>query len=531
MKKKGKKRKLRVDRIYDLFIIFVYIIAAILMLFALRKYTLKFLFAGLLILVLILAIYILSLFLNNKFIEYTRRIFLTLLCIVLFFGYTQLNSINQFFDNLTKQDENQTIVTQMDLLSLDDSEVFTAIVREMDDIEGKKVAINAMSDKYATKHVQDRLDELYKNIEYIEYSDYTTMVTDLFYGYVDVICFNTAHQSAAENAWGPLKDFTIKLHSYTIEEELEISKNEKDITKEVFSVLISANDEIGAPANFSKSDANMLVIINPNTHQMIMVSIPRDAFIANPAYGNIADKLTHTGNNGVENTRIALENALGIDIDFYVKVSFSSVIEIIDALGEIEVNVPIAFCEQDENRSFAVEDEICLNVGKQTLDGREALAFARHRHSYINQDIGRNEAQMQVIKGVVKQLLTAEGISKIDDILDIIPTYVLTNFSNVQIQSFIKSQIDDLKPWTMTTLSLANGLYMDNVPTASMPTVGSTVYYLNKNEVYKLQCIFKSFEQKNTLENFNFSLNNLYNNGDKFKGSKYTEYYDPTLYN
>lgn len=529
MHKKKKKRKILIGRVYDLCIVLLYTIVSIITLFAMRNYTTKLLLALLLILFLILAIYILTFRYNKKSIEYIRKIFLTLLTIALLFVSTKLHSVNTFFNDLTS-DEDQYVTTEIELVSLANNEYFTAVVTELDDIEGKVVGINTLQDTKAMTYVQDRLDGAYKNIQYVEYNDYNNMLHDLYYGYIDVACLNTALQSTLEANWGSLNDFTIHLTSYSYKEKLVINQNEKDITKEIFTVLISANDEVGIPANYSKSDANMLVIINPNTHNMTLVSIPRDSYIGNPAYDYASDKLTHTGNNGVENTREAVEEALGIEVDFYVKVSFSSVIEIIDTIGEIEVNVPIAFCEQDENRSFDQQDLICLNIGTQTLNGKEALAFARHRYSYENQDLGRNQAQAQVIKGVVKQLLTAEGISKVDDVLKIVPNYVITNFSNGQLKAFIKSQVDDLQPWSISTLSLANGLTLENIETASMPGVGTSVYYLNKQEVYALQNIVEAMKEKHALKEFTFSLNALYGDNATFKEGLNTVYYDPTLY-
>lgn len=529
-KKQKRRRKILIGRVYDLLIIPVYIILSLLILLALKNYTTKFLLLIALILGLILAIFIVTFAYNKKSIEYTRRIIITILCVLLAFGYGKVHSINSFLSTLTNAKDKQYITTEMHLLSLQSSDVFTAVVEEYEDIEGKKVAINTMADKNASSYVQKELNKKFKNIEYVEYSDYANMMTDLFYGYVDVVCFNTSHKTTMETTWGPLEDFTTNTQTFTYKEKLKSNRNEKNITKEVFTVLVSANDELGAPANYSKSDANLLLMVNPNTHQLITVSIPRDSYIGNPAYDYMSDKLTHTGNNGADNTRKAVEEALGIDVDFYVKVSFSSLIEIVDTLGKIEVDVPITFCEQDENRSFAAEDEICLYTGVQKLDGREALAFARHRYSYVNQDLGRNQAQMKIIKAIIKKLITPEGISKVEDILEIMPSYVLTNFSNGQIQSFIKSQMDDLQSWSMATLSLAKGITDENIVTASMPNVGTSVYYLNKNEVYALQSVYKQLQENTSLKEFNFTLDDLYQGEHAFKEGKNTVYYDPTLY-
>lgn len=528
MSRKSDRKGLRIGRLYDLLVIPIYIVLSVITLYALKNYTNKYFYVGLIILGLILIIFLLTLFYNKRSIEYVRRIILTLLCAALFFGYGKLNSINNFFSDITTSEDTYK-TTQMNLLSLQSSDTFTATVTQFEDMEGKKVGINVSNDKKASNYVKGKIDENINDVEYSEYNDYGKMIQDLYYGYIDVACFNVSQSKAIEENWGALTDFTTNIKSYTYKEKIEINQNEKDISSEPFTVLISANDEIGVPNNNSLSDMNMLVMINPKTHQIITASIPRDSYVGNPAYDYESDKLTHTGNDGVENTRKAVEEALGVDVDFYTKISFSSFIKIVDELGTIEVNVPIAFTEQDENRSFDDGDLISLNAGVQQVNGKQALAFARHRHSYVNQDLGRNQAQMQVIKGIISKLMTSEGIGKIDKILDITSQYVLTNFTNSQLQSFIRSQVDDIQPWSISSLSLSGGI-TDVAETASWPGQELSIYYLKKQEVLSIQAAYDLFLHGKEMSTFHFELDELYQDITKFKEGENTLYYDPSLY-
>ena len=529
-KNNKKKNGFRIGRIYDLLILPIYIILSVMTLYKLKNYTDKYFYIAAIILGLILLIFLLTLLYNKRSIEIIRRLILTVLCVFLFIGYGKLDAVDNFFDDITQGDEDQYTKTQMNLLALQSSDVYTATIDKFEDISDKKVGINTSSDKKASNYVKKKMDASLENVQYLEYSDYGQMIQDLYYGYIDVACFNVAQTETIESTWGSLDGFTNNIRSFTYKEKVQISQNEKDVSKETFTVLISANDEIGVPANNSLSDMNMLVMINPVTHQIITSSIPRDSYVGNPTYNYASDKLTHTGNDGAENTKKAVAEALGVDVDFYVKVSFSSVIKIIDELGSIDVNVPIAFCEQDENRSFADEDLICLNAGEQSLNGKQALAFSRHRHSYANQDLGRNEAQMQVIKGIIKKLMTKDGIGKIDKILNIASQYVLTNFTNAQIQSFVKSQIDDIQPWSMSSLSLSGGVTDENIETASAPGEGLSVYYLKKQEVKALQAAYKMFTDSKQLKDFHFEIDELYQDLYDFKEGENTVYYDPSLY-
>lgn len=527
--KKNKKKKsgIRIGRIYDLILIPAFIILSFLFLMSIRNYTEKYLLIALIILVLVLAISLLSFFYHKTFVEILRRFILTILCGVMIFVQLKVSSIDRFFDNLTidEDDAPEVITTQMNVYSLADNENFTAIVNTIDDIDGKTIGIQTSNDEEASRYTYEQIQKQYPNVELLEYNDYGQMISDLYYGYVDVAVVNAASVEGLESTWGSLNDFTIKLKSYTHKKTIEVDYNAKDLTKETFTVLISGQDDVGTPNENSLSDVNMVAIINPISNQITMISIPRDAFVPNPAFNYQNDKLTHTGWDGVQNTLEAVEATLQIDIDFYVKISFTSLIEIVDAVGGVDVDVPIGFTEQDENRSFEQDDLITLAAGPQTLNGKEALAFARHRHSYVNQDVGRTEAQMQIIKSIISRLLSAQGLtSRIEKVLDIVPKYVLTNFSNSQLKAFVKSEIDELKPWAITTASLANGYAPGEegyVPTASAPDVNASIYYLNRFEVYRANALYNLMNTTHTFDEFSFDLNNLFEDLDEYNEATY----------
>lgn len=526
-KNKKKKSRVKIGRVYDLLLIPAFIIISFLFLMAIRNYTEKYLFIALIILVLILAISLLTFFYNKTVIEILRRILLTAICGLLIFAQFKISSFDRFFDNLTvdEDDSEEMITTQMNVYSLADNEYYTAIIRTLDDIDNKTIGIQTTNDKDAADYAYHELEKKYPNIKQLEYSDYKSMLSDLYYGYVDAVIINADAVAGLEETYGALDDFTIKLKTYTHQKALTVDQNAKDLTKETFTVMVSGQDDVGSPIESSLSDMNMVAIINPVSNMVTMISIPRDSFVPNPAYNYQNDKLTQTGWGGIQNTVEAVEAALQIDIDFYVKVSFTSVIEIVDAVGGVDVNVPIAFEEQDENRSFEPGDLIHLDAGAQTLNGKQALAFARHRHSYANQDVGRTEAQMQIIKGIISRLLSAEGIAtRIEKVLDIVPKYVLTNFSNAQLKAFIKNEIDDLKPWAITSVSLANGYAPGEegyVPTATAPDVNASIYYLSRKEVLRANAIYHLMNQTQSFDDFTFDLNDPYTNLDDYDENLY----------
>ena len=113
-----------------------------------------------------------------------------------------------------------------------------------------------------------------------------------------------------------------------------------------------------------------------------------------------------------------------------------------------------------------------MNAGEQKLNGKQALAFARHRHSYVNQDLGRNQAQQQVMKGMMKKAMSLSGISKLDDLLDTVSKYVSTNLTSDQISNFASAQLEGKKNWTIRSLYLDKGAF-DTRMTCLLYTSGS----------------------------------------------------------
>ena len=283
------------------------------------------------------------------------------------------------------------------------------------------------------------------------------------------------------------------------------------MTKDSFVLYISGIDEMGSPDQKLRSDVNLLLMINPQAHHVTMVSLPRDAYIPNKAYegsGFSLDKLTHTGLYGVDTTIETVEDFLDIDIDYYARISFSSVIEIIDVLGGIDVDVEIDFCEQDENRNKDEAHQICLAKGEQHLDGRQALAYARHRKTEGYDSAGRERAQQRILKAVIDKLLSMDGISSLSKLFDIIPSYVITNMPSDKIAAFARAQLEDMRPWAIESLSLENGVNTHMMLQASLNDY-SDAYVFSRQDVQYIEWAYESNEQRPKMSSFSFNLSNI----------------------
>lgn len=382
-------------------------------------------------------------------------------------------------------------------------------LRSVSSLSGKKIGIQNANDVTNAKYVKDELakEEDLENEIYIESDNYSELYKKLQSGEIDaLIMTDYFFKTLLKDEFPTIEEDIFLLKSYQKQKDIAMNLSGKDIRYEPFTVYIGGVDEGDDLTQDARSDVNIVLIVNPLANHIEMLSIPRDAFVPNPALNNQSDKLTHLGLNGIENSVKGLENVLNFPIDFYVKLNFFSVIEIIDAIGKIEVDVPATFCEQDEYRSFEEEDLICLNEGTQEVDGKQALGLARHRKTYG--DIQRGKAQQEIIQGIIQELTTPSGILKMNDVMRIAPKYISTNMPMEQITNFISEQSSNLKPWTIDSLLLENGADA-SLLTASMPSTPLSVLLLNQFDIQNAFETYHTMFMQMKFNQFTFNLNDL----------------------
>ncbi|MEG0977584.1 MAG: LCP family protein, partial [Bacilli bacterium] len=207
----------------------------------------------------------------------------------------------------------------------------------------------------------------------------------------------------------------------------DISKD-VNVTKDSFNIYISGIDTYGAITKTSRSDVNIVATVNPNTNEILLTSIPRDYYVTLPSFLE-KDKLTHAGIYGIDESVGAIENLLDIKINYYVKVNFTSLIKIVDTLDGITVN---------SKYDFTSEDGYKYKKGINNLNGEEALAYARSRHSYIGGDLDRVRHQQQIVEAVGKKIVSFDSVSKFQDILSAISNNISTNMETPKILSGYK---------------------------------------------------------------------------------------------
>jgi len=227
-----------------------------------------------------------------------------------------------------------------------------------------------------------------------------------------------------------------------------------DVTKDPFAIYLSGIDtRSGTLPSRSLSDVNIVAVINPQEHKILLVAIPRDYYVHlhGTAEGDLNDKLTHAGSTGgVELSKATIEDLLGLDIAFYARVNFNFVENLVNAIGGITIN-------SDVDYSFRCwTDKSCVfNPGANPVDGRCALAFARERHAYSTGDRHRGENQEQVISLILDKITSSTTLlSSYSDILAALEGTFETSFNMDDVTKFFKNQLDTMEPWTVENQNL-----------------------------------------------------------------------------
>ncbi len=231
-------------------------------------------------------------------------------------------------------------------------------------------------------------------------------------------------------------------------EKVDIQSGSKNVNRETFTVLLTGTDtRTDQIDSNSRSDSIMVATVNPKTAEAAVVSIPRDAYVESSCLGGY-DKITHSSLNGMNCLIDDVENLLDIEIDYYMKVNFFTVIDAIDAVGGIDVEVEEYFCGQDENDNL---NAYCFEPGTQHLSGAEALSYARERHSFADGDYARAEHQQQVISGFLQALMTSGPVA-INNLLEVASESARTNLSASQLTDLAKllQKSDDFSMETYT---------------------------------------------------------------------------------
>lgn len=425
---------------------------------------------------------------------------LILFVMVIYIGFNVFMSlvIGKVYDAIDSINKSKVIYsTSLVTLSSNDN-------NDIENINNCKIGIinDTLSiDNYVIANDIIKENKLDNNNEIKKYGDILDMLSDLYSEKIDYMFISSNYQvmfsttDGYENIGNELKVITTK--------DKSIAKNNSSNNSSVdgpFSILLMGVDseKDGLKKNaYANGDSLILVTFNPDTYNATMMSIPRDSYLPITCRNNKKNKLTHAGWYGTDCMIETIEKTFNIDIDYYVKVNFKGVVNLVDALNGVEVEVPKRLCTDNSDRM----GNICIEKGLQTLDGEHALVLARNRYDLALGDIGRGYNQQLLIRAMIKKLTTVRSVNQLLDIIDTVSNNLDTNLTTNEILSFYNIFKDMIK------INRNDDGDVFNIEQLKLEGTGKMVYFSNlKMKLWTYQLDKKSIDEVSKAMRVNLDL-------------------------
>ena len=359
--------------------------------------------------------------------------------IIIFYVYGQLSNINKVY--VTYTSDLITMATN-DVSSIDEVQNFTIGI----------LSDETSPDGYIIPQEIISSENLNDDNEMKEYDDYSSMIADLYAGEIDATFITNGYISLFSEITGYENIATDTKIIYSKDKKMrktdtstsEIESSGKSVT-EPFTILlmgIDSTDEVLSKNAVANGDTLILITFNPKTLNATMLSIPRDSYVPIACWSDKAEnKITHAAGYGTDCMMNTIEEYFDVNIDYYAKINFKGLVKLVDAVGGVDVVVPKELCTDDSSRG----QEICIQPGAQTLNGEQALVFARNRKSLSNGDFGRAQHQQEIVMALINKMKTITDVSKFMEILSTISNSLDTNLTTKQILSFYNVGKDIIK--------------------------------------------------------------------------------------
>lgn len=398
-----------------------------------------------------------------------RRIIACLLAAVIvglcMFALSAVNKLHNTMQNITNTDDwestgdtRQVFVRSEDSAqTLEDAASYTFGFVENYDTESTAGAIRDMEQK------------LGKSIATVAFPTIPEMLAGLYNGSCQAIILNEGVMAILEEEEG-LEDMRERIRllydAQVLQEQpqqqekpeatepsapVEVTdptqpEEEFDVTTTPFIMYVSGLDGEGRKLYRTRSDVNILVVVNPNTKQVLMVNTPRDSFIPNPAGDGMYDKLAHCSAYGFDHSLTAMSELYDIELDYYARINFTGFRKLVDAVGGVDV-----YSEHTYHRAG-----VQIVKGMNHLDGEGALVFARERKYLPGGDKDRGKNQMKIIKAIIQKATSGTTIiTNYPQILDSLGGMFVTSMSSEDMSALVKMQLDDMATWDIKTYAIS----------------------------------------------------------------------------
>ena len=318
--------------------------------------------------------------------------------------------------------------------------------KKLSDLDNLKTGIY----KNSAKTYKEARKELLGKIKTtnVDYEDVSILADDLLNERVNAMFISSVYKNTLDEEKATFKESTKVLYTISIKTKAEDISKAVKVTEQPFNIFVSGIDTTGRISNVSRSDVNMIVSVNPNTNKILLTSIPRDYYVQLHGTTGLKDKLTHAGIYGVNKSITTLEDLFKTDINYYVRVNFTTLTKLVDNIGGIDVYSDASFyCYTDSG--------VYVRKGNNHFNGRQALAFSRERYAYQEGDRHRVKNQQDVFTAIFKKISSSQTlISKYDSILGTLDQSFQTNMSQRDIKKLVKRQLDKMPSWTIENQSV-----------------------------------------------------------------------------
>lgn len=307
-----------------------------------------------------------------------------------------------------------------------------------------------------------------KNLKTTDVNSYMLAAKNLITKKTDFIVLNEAYRSVIKDFIPEFDELTEVVGDKEFTRINKLSNKVED--KSSFNLYISGIDTYGPIETVSRSDVNLIVSVNQKTRKILITTIPRDTYVPIAGGGNNQkDKLTHAGIYGIDSSIKTLENFLDTKLDYYAKVNFNTLIEVVDVLGGVDVDNVQTFSAGGYN----------FPKGKVHLDGKKALVFSRERYHLADGDHDRGRNQERVLKAIIEKASRPESLLKTSPILSIAEKSAQTNMSKDFMVQMINKEIDEPKGYEIESQDL-KGTGKMGLPSYAMP--GYKLYMMVAND-------------------------------------------------
>ena len=404
----------------------------------------------------------------------------------------------------------------------------TEVSENIEDYAGdvfiSSIAVDSVNQNYALQQLQKDINA---NVSIIDRQTLLDAVNSLYNneGQVMVLSNTMTSMITEEEGYGDFLNNVTMVTSYTKEVEDTVEKTDVSLTTKPFCVFFGGNDEEGDLYLEGRTDVDMMVTVNPNSHQIAIVSLPRDSYVPNPYYGEGAyDKLTHLGLSGIQNTMTGLNQLLGLDnvISNYVVINFTTYRQIIDAIGGVDVENDVEFT--------ALNDQY-FPAGSIHLEGEYALMYVRERYAFVDGDFERNYHQQIVMKAMIEKLCSPEIIVHFDSLLNSLQGTFMTNISSESIYALCKKQLNENISWNIVNYHVVGDASGYEYSTAEGDY--RSVVYPYDNQIEFVSDVMKSVINGDivTQEDIPEGAFNYYDNSGYYNADQNSNYYDDSTFN